>query len=445
MAKKRKVQEVADGAAAEQKEQALKKVAEEELNGNSDDHDSDEEEEAEVEEDKEEVQKLLEPFNKDQLIEILRDAAMKDPHLMENIRKIADKDPAHRKIFVRGLGWDTSSEALKSVFSQYGELEECTVIMDKGTGKSKGYGFVTFKHMEGAKRALKEPSKKIDSRMTACQMASTGPAPQQPTSEVTGRKIYVSNVPAEMPAEKLLAFFSKYGEVEEGPLGFDKQTGRSRGFALFIYKTVEGAKKALEEPNKNIDGHSMHCKRAAENQKQKSSQAAVTGPLDPNDLALTHGKSSILGSATGAHGVLGGSLQFNQGPAPGFSSAFNAILASQNQNFANLNPSLLASINPSLASSLNQSSLSQAFSPTVQSSLGSGGSYGVHPGLGAYGSQHGGVGNVNPGVLGVYGSQAAALQGLSAYQNPQLSQSTMPRTSQGGGNSLGGMPSYLQH
>lgn len=47
-------------------------------------------------------------------------------------------------------------------FEQYGEVEEACVITDKGTGKSRGFGFITFKHMDSAQRALKEPSKNID-------------------------------------------------------------------------------------------------------------------------------------------------------------------------------------------------------------------------------------------------------------------------------------------
>jgi len=47
-------------------------------------------------------------------------------------------------------------------FEQFGEVEEACVITDKGTGKSRGFGFITFKHMDSAQRALKEPSKNID-------------------------------------------------------------------------------------------------------------------------------------------------------------------------------------------------------------------------------------------------------------------------------------------
>lgn len=59
--------------------------------------------------------------------------------------------------------------------------------------------------------------------------------------------------------EKLYKFFSKYGEIEEGPIGFDKYTGKSRGYAMFVYKTDDGARRALEEPMKNFEGYLLQC------------------------------------------------------------------------------------------------------------------------------------------------------------------------------------------
>lgn len=42
------------------------------------------------------------------------------------------------------------------------DMEQATVVMDKMTQKSKGYGFVTFKGMDGAHAALENPEKMID-------------------------------------------------------------------------------------------------------------------------------------------------------------------------------------------------------------------------------------------------------------------------------------------
>ncbi|PKI41785.1 hypothetical protein CRG98_037820 [Punica granatum] len=152
---------------------------------------------------------------------------------------MADEDPVHRKIFVHGLGWDTNTETLISAFKQYGEIEDCKAVCDKISGKSKGYGFILFRSRRGARNALKEPQKKIGNRMTACQLASIGPvptnqqaaAPAQPVPEYPQRKIYVSNVGAELDPKKLTEFFSKYGEIEDGPLGLDKfQRADSSGY-----------------------------------------------------------------------------------------------------------------------------------------------------------------------------------------------------------------------
>jgi RNA recognition motif-containing protein len=48
------------------------------------------------------------------------------------------------KLFVGGLAWETNDESLSHAFSQYGELVEAKVITDRDTGRSRGFGFVTF-------------------------------------------------------------------------------------------------------------------------------------------------------------------------------------------------------------------------------------------------------------------------------------------------------------
>ncbi|XP_051134252.1 UBP1-associated protein 2A-like [Andrographis paniculata] len=234
------------------------------------------EKEGEDELEEEPLEKLLEPFSKDQLTLLIKEAVARHPDIMENVHKLADADPAHCKIFVHGLGWDASTETITPIFGKYGEIEDCKVVRDKNSGKSKGYGFILYKHRDGARKALKQPQKIIDGRMTSCQLASAGPVQTPPppaavstppVSEYTQRKIYVSNVSAELDPKKLLEFFSKFGEIEEGPLGLDKQTGKPRGFCLFVYKSVESAKKALEEPHKNFEGHIVHCQKAIDGPK----------------------------------------------------------------------------------------------------------------------------------------------------------------------------------
>lgn len=264
--------------------------------------------------------KLIERFTVDQLLDILQDAVAHHFDVLSAVRSIADQDPSQRKLFIRGLGWDTTTDGLRSLFSAYGELEEAVVILDKATGKSKGYGFVTFKHVDGALLALKEPSKKIDGRVTVTQLAAAGnSATNSNPVDVHMRKIYVANVPYDMPADKLLGHFAQYGEIEEGPLGFDKQTGKSRGFALFVYKTAEGAQAALVEPVKHIDGRQMNCKLAIEGKKGKPGQDGMmpSGGGAPGNAEMGiggHGGGYGGPGGPGGYGAFSGGLQGPPGP-----------------------------------------------------------------------------------------------------------------------------------
>lgn len=52
-------------------------------------------------------------------------------------------DATYTKVFVGGLAWETHKETMKKYFQQFGEIVEAVVIIDRNTGRSKGYGFVS--------------------------------------------------------------------------------------------------------------------------------------------------------------------------------------------------------------------------------------------------------------------------------------------------------------
>ncbi|MDD3469526.1 MAG: RNA-binding protein [Thermoguttaceae bacterium] len=49
-----------------------------------------------------------------------------------------------KKLFVGGLNWKTMDDGLRAAFEQFGEITEAKVITDRETGRSRGFGFVTF-------------------------------------------------------------------------------------------------------------------------------------------------------------------------------------------------------------------------------------------------------------------------------------------------------------
>ena len=59
-----------------------------------------------------------------------------------------------KKLFVGGLSWDTTDEGLRQAFAPHGEVTEAKVITDRDTGRSRGFGFVTFAQDEDAQTAI---------------------------------------------------------------------------------------------------------------------------------------------------------------------------------------------------------------------------------------------------------------------------------------------------
>ncbi|GMP48171.1 hypothetical protein CsSME_00015619 [Camellia sinensis var. sinensis] len=58
------------------------------------------------------------------------------------------------RCFVGGLAWATDDHALEKAFSQFGEILESKIINDRETGRSRGFGFVTFKDEQSMRDAI---------------------------------------------------------------------------------------------------------------------------------------------------------------------------------------------------------------------------------------------------------------------------------------------------
>jgi RNA recognition motif-containing protein len=69
------------------------------------------------------------------------------------------------KLYVGGLSYSTTSETLREYFAQCGTVESASVITDKFSGQSRGFGFVEMATAEEAQRAISELNgKDLDGR-----------------------------------------------------------------------------------------------------------------------------------------------------------------------------------------------------------------------------------------------------------------------------------------
>ncbi|XP_066392382.1 glycine-rich RNA-binding protein 2-like [Miscanthus floridulus] len=80
------------------------------------------------------------------------------------------------RCFVGGLAWATNNESLEHAFASYGEILDSKVITDRETGRSRGFGFVTFSSEQSMLDAIENMNgKELDGRnITVNQAQSRG-------------------------------------------------------------------------------------------------------------------------------------------------------------------------------------------------------------------------------------------------------------------------------
>lgn len=60
------------------------------------------------------------------------------------------------KLYVGNIAYSTTEQSLKSAFGQFGTVDEVAVIMDRETGRPRGFAFVTMKNESEAKEAVEQ-------------------------------------------------------------------------------------------------------------------------------------------------------------------------------------------------------------------------------------------------------------------------------------------------
>jgi len=94
-------------------------------------------------------------------------------------------------IYVGQLPYSVTEEDLKALFTEFGELESVKIISDRGTGQSKGFGFVDMPNNSDADKAIKALNGKvIDGRNIKVIPADPGGKKPKKSKRSFGRNRY---------------------------------------------------------------------------------------------------------------------------------------------------------------------------------------------------------------------------------------------------------------
>ncbi|PHH60959.1 hypothetical protein CDD81_1016 [Ophiocordyceps australis] len=162
-----------------------------------------------------------------------------------------------RTVFVQQLANRLRDEKLQRFFEDNaGPVNEVQIVKDRVSGRSKGVGYVEFKHPESVQKALQLTGRILENipiivRLTEAeknrQARKTDESGGQ-TNSASFHRLYIGNIHFNVTQQDLVAVFEPFGELEYAQLQMDEHN-RSKGFGFVQYKKAANAKEALEKMN----------------------------------------------------------------------------------------------------------------------------------------------------------------------------------------------------
>ena len=169
----------------------------------------------------------------------------------------------NQKLFIGGLSPHTTQESLYSHFSAFGAIKDSILMLDRTSGRSRCFGFITMEDPAMLDIILSQ-DQIIDGKKADCKRA----VPKETTSSTSQnsfrtKKVFVGGLPSDITEELFREFFEKFGSIEDCVVMLDRDTGRPRGFGFITFVDEESTEKVLENYEKNyINGKWIDCKKA---------------------------------------------------------------------------------------------------------------------------------------------------------------------------------------
>jgi len=154
-------------------------------------------------------------------------------------------------LFVGDLSGDVTDKKLQKAFSPFGEVKDARVMMDPNTGRSRGFGFISYRTKQEAESALAQMNGEwLGSRAIRVNWANQKNQTQQ-TSELSEQgtenntSVYVGNLQPTVTEESIRQLFSEFSPGIE-------QIRIHKGFAFVHFKAHQQAKQALLTVNGRV-------------------------------------------------------------------------------------------------------------------------------------------------------------------------------------------------
>lgn len=203
---------------------------------------------------------------------------------------VIDPNEPPRKLAVLGLPWDTSEDTLRVYFGQFGALEQAEIMKDRYTGKSRGFGFVTFLDTASAQRAL-AAEHTIDGRRCEAKVALPKGEPSPPRTT----RIFVARLPPSVNESQFRTYFEAYGKLADAYMPKDHSKQGYRGIGFVTYVSPDSVEKVMAVKHW-MNGHEIAIDRATPKEEPSVLKSMLARlPLAANQRRSFDNGANIIG------------------------------------------------------------------------------------------------------------------------------------------------------
>jgi len=180
-----------------------------------------------------------------------------------------------RKLFIGGMSLETSDEGLTKYFEKYGNVCDSVVIKDKGTDRSKGFGFVTYQTEEEADACMAERPHFLDERQIDVKRAVSREESSKPGAHVQVKKIFIGGIRDNVDEASLKEYFAEFGSVTLCEIPYDNEQQRPKGFAFVTFDDFDPVDKLVAKRHHQINGVRCEVKKALSRQEMEKARVQL--------------------------------------------------------------------------------------------------------------------------------------------------------------------------
>jgi len=138
------------------------------------------------------------------------------------------------KLLVRKIHHDTTEEELRELYSTWGEIEDCKIVRNKETNRSRGFGFIRYVNASSVEDAIAARPHTLGGNTLEPHRSAPKEYSERIESHHTVNEIFVGKMQEEIDENDLTEYFAQYGNVEKVSIPKDNE-GKMKGFAVVTF------------------------------------------------------------------------------------------------------------------------------------------------------------------------------------------------------------------